>query len=465
MYRAVVAIATSTATDAALSVVRMTGENCHRILEACLRKNREPLNLTRVADRRVTLCEFVHPDTGEILDRVTVILYRAPNSYTGEDLAELICHGGRGLTRAIFRILVQAGFTPAVAGEFTRRAFLNGKLDLAQAEAVAAATSASFALAARAAAAGLTGETSERIKSLADQMTEILSLLEANLDLSEEGIDVVDPDRIRSVLRAGSAALSELLRHADRSAYLSGAVRVAIIGKPNVGKSTLLNRLLGSPRAIVSPEPGTTRDVVDGRIEIDDVLFEFLDTAGLRGATDRIEAEGIERSRRAAGSADIIVFVLDASSIGEEDIDIAHDLPEKTSRILALNKTDLEPGDPTALSRLQGNGFKDMPTVRTVGTRPDGADSLRERISALGRGFLGDTTDTPVWISSRQAECLRRAKEAVERAITAAMAGELTEEFLSADIREALSALEDFAGRKTHDDVLDKIFSSFCVGK
>ena len=461
----IVAIATSTATDAALSVIRMTGEGCHGILAGCLRKKHIPVDMAKAPDRHVLLCEFVEPKTERRLDILTVILYRAPKSYTGEDMAEVICHGGRGITREIFRALVAAGFSPAAGGDFTRRAFLNGKLDLAQAESVAAATTASFALAARAAAAGLSGETSERIRAFADQLVEILSLLEANLDLSEEGIDVVDPSRILSVLHAGSSTLSELLRHADRSSFLSGAIRVTLVGKPNVGKSTLLNRLLGSQRAIVSPRPGTTRDIVDGRIEIDDVLFEFLDTAGIRTPADEIETEGIGRTEKAASSANLILLVLDASSIGQEDLSIAHALPAEIHRMMVLNKTDLSDGDPAILPLFQNNGFKTAPLVRTIGTNPDGVESLRGALAHFSRKILGEMADAPVWISARQAACLGRAKIAVESALAAATARDLTEEFLSADIREALTALTDFAGRKTPDDVLNKIFSNFCVGK
>lgn len=461
----IAAIATSTATDAALSVIRMTGGGCHEILAGCLRGKNLRGGVSRAPDRHVLLCEFVDPKSAARLDIVTVVLYRAPKSYTGEDMAELICHGGRGLTREIFRALVAAGFSPAAGGDFTRRAFLNGKLDLAQAESVAAATSASFALAARAAAAGLSGETSERIRALADRLVEMLSLLEANLDLSEEGVDVVDPGRILSVLRDGSNTLSELLRHAGRSSFLSGAIRVALVGKPNVGKSTLLNRLLGSPRAIVSPRPGTTRDIVDGRIEVDDVLFEFLDTAGVRQSSDDVETEGIERTRGAARSANLILLVLDASSIGQEDISLAHELPANLPRMIVVNKTDLSSGDPESLSLFQNNGFKNAPLVRTIGTNPDGVESLRAALADFGRAILGEMADAPVWISARQAECLRRAGTAVDRALAAAATRDLTEEFLSADIREALTALTDFVGRKTPDDVLNKIFSSFCVGK
>lgn len=461
----IAAIATSTATDAALSVIRMTGTGCHGILAGCLRKNDGPVDVSRLPARQVRLCEFVDPKNARPIDIVTVILYRSPHSYTGEDAAELICHGGRGLTRQILRTLVLAGFAPAAAGDFTRRAFLNGKMDLAQAESVAAATSASFALAARAAAAGLRGETSDRIRSFADRLVEVLSLLEANLDLSEEGIDVVDPARIVDVLRSGQAGLFELLRHAERADLLTGALRVAIVGKPNVGKSTILNRLLGSDRAIVSPLPGTTRDVVDGRAEIDDVLFEFLDTAGIRNAPDGIESEGISRTRGAARSADLILFVLDASSIGPEDHGIARDLPPKTPRMIVLNKIDVSDAPPETLAPLLNNGFAGSPVVRTIATAPDGVETLRQALAGQSRHLLDGMGDAPVWISARQADCLRRANVAVGRALAAAKSRDLTEEFLSADIREALSALEDFAGRKTPDHVLDKIFTSFCVGK
>lgn len=457
----IAAIATSTATDAALAVIRMSGKETPKILSTCLRKNGRACDLSKIPPRQVSLFEFVDPVRGDILDTVTVILYRAPRSYTGEDAAELICHGGRGLTRQILSKLLEAGFSSAAAGDFTRRAFLNGKLDLAQAESVAAATSAAGLIAARAAARGLSGETSARIRSLAERLVELLSLLEANLDLSEEGINVVPAERIRSVLDTAASELTELIRHASRAELLSGAIRAALIGKPNVGKSTLLNRLLGTDRAIVSPLAGTTRDVVDGRTEINGFLFEFLDTAGLRPPTHAVESEGIARSHAVAESADLILLVLDAADVGDSDIAIAKTMPATTKKMIVLNKTDL-----SDCSTIHGLSLcPGAPIVRTVGTRIDGVVSLRDALADVGQQILGDMAAAPVWISGRQSECLRRAFVAVDRAKTAAAQEELTEEFLSADIREALDALEDFSGRKTPDDVLNRIFSNFCVGK
>lgn len=465
MNEPIAAIATSTATDAALSVIRVSGEGCRQLLCRCLRKNNLSIDTAPVPDRRVILCDFVDPNTLEILDRVTAIFYQAPKSYTGEDSAEIICHGGRALTRQIFRTLTAAGFSAATGGDFTRRAFLNGKMDLAQAESVAAATSASSVTAAKAAARGLSGETSERLNALSNQLVELLSLLEANLDLSEEGIDVVDPGRILFVLQETDACLSELLRHAKRAELLSGAVRVSLIGKPNVGKSTLLNRLLGSERAIVSPTPGTTRDVIDGAAEIDGVGFEFLDTAGIRSSKDSIESEGVERSLRAAETSNLILFVMDASSIDAEDIQIAQSLPKSAAHLFVLNKTDLAGPDPDILEPFQNQGQLFTALIPTVARTGDGVEALRAAISRQARLILGDMGEMPVFVSARQAECLNRAKAAVERAKAAAENSDLTEEFLSADIREALDALADFAGRKTADHILDKIFSNFCVGK
>lgn len=461
----IVAIATSTATDAALAILRMSGENCHQILSTCLRQKGRPLDISKLEERRVLLCEFVEPRTSHLLDIVTVIFYVSPRSYTGEDAVELICHGGRGLTRRIHDQLVEVGFSPSAPGDFTRRAFLNGKLDLPQAEAVAAATSAVSALAARAAAKGLSGETSSRILSTAQQLLELLSLLESNLDLSEEGIDVAPPERIMNVLRSTDAFLSELLRHAARANLLTGALRVTFAGKPNVGKSTLFNRLLGSERAIVTPEPGTTRDVLEGRMELGGILFDFLDTAGIRDSDNFIESEGIRRARNMAETSDLILFVLDATRIAHEDEVCAASLPADTPRIIVLNKTDLAMPEARALQPFQKNGFADLPVIRTVGVSEDGIVSLRSALVEQGRLLMGEMADAPVWISARQSVSLHKAHVAVQRALTAAAEMNLTEEFLSADIREALDALAEFAGTKTADDVLDRIFAQFCVGK
>ncbi len=461
----IAAIATSTATDAALSVIRMTGEGCHAALARCLRKNGKAVDTADIPNRTVVLCEMIGVDSPARLDVVTVILYRAPGSYTGEESAELICHGGRGVTRHVFLNLVAAGFSPAGAGDFTRRAFLNGKLDLAQAEAVSAATTAASAVAARAAAAGLSGETSERIHRMADRLVEILSLLEANLDLSEDGIDVVDRGRITGILDATSAELDELIRHAGRAAILSGSIRVALIGKPNVGKSTILNRLLGSARAIVSDAPGTTRDVVDGRIDLDSMAFEFLDTAGLRPTDDAVESAGVERAREAARSAHLVLHVIDANDIGAADLAVAAAIPHEPPRMLVVNKTDIARPGRADLAPFLSNGFSSMSIVEITAIRPDGMDSLLTALIEHGRRLFAGLGAAPVWISARQAECLLRARTSVARAAVAAIESGLTEEFLSADIREALDALAEFSGRKTADDVIDKIFESFCIGK
>lgn len=461
----IAAIATSTAGDAALSVIRVSGEECHQLLNSCIQKNSERPDLAAWPAREVVLCDFSDSESGKILDVVTIVLYRAPASYTGEDAAEIFCHGGRALTRRIHSALLRAGFSAARAGDFTRRAFLNGKLDLAQAESVAAATQAASSAAALAATRGLTGETSRRIDAMSDRLADALSLLEANLDLSEEGINVVDSDRILADLQNAEQLVKELLRHAGRAELLSGAIRVALVGKPNVGKSTLLNRLLGSDRAIVSADPGTTRDVVDGRTEIGGILFEFLDTAGIRDSSHATETEGIRRSKAAADSAHIVLFVLDAGNVGADDVAVSKFIPETAQKIIVLNKTDMTDGNEENLLPFRSNGFSGATLVRTVGIRTDGVDGLFQALSLHGKSLAGIDSETPIWISARQAEVLRKAEQSLERARAAAQSRNLTEEFLAADVREALDALAEFSGRKTSDDILNRIFDQFCVGK
>lgn len=460
----IAAVSSSTGTDAGLSIIRMSGEGTRNNLLRCLRF-KIPLTDT-VVERSVYLCDMVRPGSSEPVDIVTVIFYEKPRSYTGEDSAELICHGSRVLTQEILEILLSAGFSAAAPGEFTRRAFLNGKMDLVQAESVAALTRAGTRVAVRAAVRGLAGETSGRIDHLADQLTDILALVEANIDFSEDGIDLVDRNHIFDDLESIRRRLAELIQHADRARLLHRAIRVVLTGKPNVGKSTILNRLLGSDRAIVSSVPGTTRDIVDGQIEIDGVLFELMDTAGIQDTPESLDAEGVARGIRAAQTADILLFIMDSSSITDDDLRIAEALPEGKVIVPVLNKVDIPREHPThpAVQRIQ-NIFGETSFVRTIGIQPDGAAVLRSILNDHGKKMVHVMGSALLYITERQAECLHRAQVALGRGCPSTAGGSFSEELIAADLREALDSFMEFTGRKTADDILDRIFSKFCIGK
>jgi tRNA modification GTPase len=394
------------------------------------------------------------------LDEVVAAVFRAPRSYTRQDVVELSCHGGALSAGRVLAALLAAGARLARPGEFTLRAFLNGRLDLAQAEAVAdlihAETEGAHALA----LAQLRGELSRQLATICEALRDAVAEVEARVDFAEDVGGVEVPGHVLDRIAGAGAALTALLDGAAYGRALREGVRVALVGRPNVGKSSLFNALLGERRAIVTQHAGTTRDLVSEAIEVAGVRVTLADTAGLREGGDPAEREGVARARAALEQSAVVLWVVDASApLDAEDRRVAARLADRRV-ILALNKCDL-PCAVEAAAIEASLGDRPFAAVATSATRGDGIAELR---SALGGLLAGPGGFAGVVASPRHAEALERAGEALGRAHAAAEGG-APGEIVSLELREALQAIGEVTGETVDEDLLERIFSRFCIGK
>jgi tRNA modification GTPase len=392
-----------------------------------------------------------------LVDEVLLSVLRGPRTFTREDTVEISCHGGLLPAKLVLDTVLENGARLADPGEFTRRAFLNGRLDLAQAEAVADLIHSRTALALAAANEQLAGKLSQRINELRDELMRTLAHVEAHIDFPDE--DIAPETRLQLIqrLEKGAAFLEELLRTANEGQILRRGIRAAIIGRPNAGKSSLLNRLLGHDRAIVSPVPGTTRDTIEETADIRGLPVVFIDTAGLRDSQDAIEVEGIRRSRASLAQAELILHVLDASEpLTAEDEAYLKEFAGKP-RILVRNKTDL----PSQCSQVREDSLWAVDVCCLSG---QGIEPLKDAIKGMVWAGRTEAGMLQVMINSRHQEALGRARTATRETI-AALRAEATLELVALDLRIAVGAVGEIVGKTTTDDLLDSIFSQFCLGK
>ena len=427
---------------AALGVVRVSGPLAAQVVKKACGRGRD------FEPRRATLVK-VRDAQGRVLDECVTTVFTAPHSFTGEDVAELCCHGGMLVTRRVLERLLECGARPAEPGEFTRRAFENGRLDLTQAEAVMDVISAGSDLALRAAQNQLQGAIGSRVQQAADKLINIAAHVEAYIDFPEEDIA---PDTTAELVRGLdgiSEQLRQLLATADEGRILREGVRTAIIGAPNVGKSSLLNMLLGYDRAIVSPTAGTTRDTIEESVAVGGLRLRLIDTAGLHESGDEIERAGMERSRRAQAEADLILEVHDAS-LPRPQTDPA---PSTAKTITLLNKSDLP-------EHADWHGAEGLRISCATG---QGRAELEQAIESL---FLHDSgeRDSLAAINTRHRYALQLALDAIARARASMEAAE-SPELTDVDLREALDALGTITGRIDTEDILSRVFSTFCLGK
>jgi tRNA modification GTPase len=434
----------------ALSVVRLSGPAALSVSDAVFRGRDLP---SRSHHKSILLGEIVGAD-GSVLDQVLLLIMRSPNSYTGEDMVEITCHGGLAAPKLVLGRLLTEGARPADPGEFTKRAFLNGKLDLAQAEAVSELVQAKSEKALRVAMRQLKGELSSRIGRTEEAVADMLALIEANIDFPEEEIEPVDRSRLGGDLGRIGRGLGDLLSTHSRGRFIKNGIDAVIVGKPNVGKSSLFNSLVGRNRVIVSEVPGTTRDVVDSTVPVDGLLLNLHDTAGVVCARDSLEAEAVERTRAALDDSDIVLVVLDASSPpGPVDREIMERAAGKP-RMIVFNKVDLGDMD----GHLEGDA-----EVRVSALRGWGIDDLLAQLRSISEHMVGDLADEIV-TNERHALCLREALEAVERA-GGALLQDSSLELVASDLRTALLGLGRITGSNASEDLLNRIFSRFCIGK
>jgi tRNA modification GTPase len=442
----IAAIATASGVGA-IGVVRVSGPDAIAITEIGFR-GRAPLS---VAPGYTLHHGTIHSPAGEEVDEVLVSLFRAPHSYTGEDSVEVSCHGGMVQTQRVLSTILHLGARPALPGEFTRRAFLNGRIDLSQAEAVASLISSKSRASARASLGILEGRFSSSISSLREELVGIAGLLELEMDFSEEGIDLVTNAEIQRRVAGVLDVVDRLGRSYRSGRMIREGVSMVLAGRPNSGKSSLFNALLMADRAIVTSAPGTTRDTLEEEIEIEGVLFRLTDTAGIRESRDAAEAEGIRRGASARESADLLLLVHDLT---EED----HSLPVGAEPgaqavIHVWNKVDLL--RPAAI----GEG-----EILVSAKTGEGLDDLRRSLRMLVDSSEKSIQDGEVVIVARHADCLARAGQSLLRALDL-LAIHGGRELVATEVREGIRYLEEIVGIVTTDDVLDRIFAGFCIGK
>ncbi|WP_035601852.1 tRNA uridine-5-carboxymethylaminomethyl(34) synthesis GTPase MnmE [Haloferula sp. BvORR071] len=441
----IVALASGGGT-AAVALIRLSGPQAESIADlACAG------TAGKAVERRATRAK-VRDAVGRIVDDVLLTVFRGSRSFTGEPVVEIASHGGRLITRRILERLLECGARSAGPGEFTERAFLNGKLDLTQAEAVMDLISASSDLALRAAHEQLEGGIGKRTEQLREDLIGLVAHLEAWIDFPEEDIDPDTGELFRSRIAAAKAGIAILLATADQGRVLREGVRTVIVGKPNAGKSSLLNLLLGCERAIVSDEAGTTRDTIEEMVVLDGVPLRLVDTAGLRDEAGGVEREGMRRTLLEAERADLILVVRDATlPPAESEVE----LPAEVGRVVTvLNKSDLG----------VDSGWSGKTGVKISCATSDGLDDLRHAIRQsldLGEADWGEHA---VAINTRHRDCLRRATASLSAA-DELLSGDQPPELAALELRDAMEALGEIAGKVDAEEVLGAIFSRFCIGK
>ena len=442
----------------AIAVIRVSGPEALTIVSRVFKGK----NLAKVPGNTIHFGTINAGDT--VVDEVLVSVFKAPKSYTGEDIAEISCHGSPYIKQAILNLLMDKGCRGAEPGEFTQRAFLNQKMDLSRAEAVADLIAGESESAHRLAMAQMRGDFAGEIQALREQLIKFASLLELELDFSEEDVEFADRKELEDLLLKVHRANQKLIESFRVGNVLKEGVPVVIAGKPNAGKSTLLNRLLREDRAIVSAIEGTTRDAIEDTAVFEGITFRFIDTAGIRQAQDEVEAIGIERTLEKMKSASVVLYLFDVNAMTPEELKTIYSELKASAKenhvhiILAGNKTDTYAGNKL---EEQFSGYEDMYFLSALSN--NGIENIIERLVNLIESRRVNSGDVVV-SNSRHFEALTKADEAVMNALNALQTG-ITGDFVAMDIRQALHYLGLISGEVTTDDLLDNIFSNFCIGK
>jgi tRNA modification GTPase len=432
--------------EGAIALVRVSGADAIAVAAKIFRGKNKPSDFSPQLQH---LGEIVDK-TGELIDQVMMSIHRAPISYTGEDLVEISCHGGTLVTARVLEACLHAGARSARAGEFTERAFLNGKMDLTQAEAVIDLIRAKTDLALRSATEQLEGRLGNRIKNIRDAIVDLVANIEASIDFPEEGITPDDREKLRARLESIREEIVALLATADQGRILREGVRVVIYGATNAGKSSLLNRLLGYERVIVSDTHGTTRDTIEEQINLRGVPIRLIDTAGLRTSASDLERAGIARTERSLQTADLRLHINDRNAPKPPDFETRS---ANGAEIVLLNKSDLP----------EHKDWENVNALRISCTTGEGLPQLEQKI--LGHIAKENLRpESAVAINTRHRDCLRRALEACDRA-AATMSNGLAPEYVAVDLKDALHALGEVLGAVDVEQILDSVFSQFCIGK
>ena len=442
MFETIVALATAPM-KSALHIIRVSGDDCFDIVSKCFSKD-----IRDIKERTLLVGHIVDGD--EIVDEVVVAIYKGPKSFTGEDLVEIICHGSVLIANQIIQLLLSKGARLATNGEYTSRAFLHERIDLIQAEAINDAINASTKEAKELSMFSLKGETSKLIKPLRTRIADILSLIEVNIDYPEyEDIEVANKDNVIAIVDELVPQIDKLVDEGEKGLIVKEGVKVALVGKPNVGKSSLLNALLGESKAIVTDIAGTTRDIVEGEINLSGIVLHLLDTAGIRDVEDKVESIGVNKSKDAIKEADLVIVLLDASNeLDEQDKEIL-ELVKDVSHIITYNKVDKSNNrnkEGIYISALNN----DITPLK---------DAIYEKL-----GLKEETFRKPSLNNTRQLGLLRNVKENLLKAKEDAL-NDLPIDLISVSLHDAYNSVLEILGEYNQTDISKEIFSRFCVGK
>lgn len=438
--------------ESGVGIIRLSGPDSLGILEQVF----EPVNKERFGYAKGYRMYYGHikdPDNDCIIDEVLVSIMRSPHSFTGEDVVEINCHGGLIAQRSILNLVLRNGARLAEAGEFSKRAFINGRMDLAQAEAVIDLIQAKTSLSAAAALEQLRGKLSLEVIDCRNKLLVFIAQIEASIDFPEDVLEAVNFNQLASQLESVHDKLSQLLSTAERGRILRDGLNTAIIGQPNVGKSSLLNALLRENRAIVTDIPGTTRDILEEYINVKGVPLKIIDTAGIRETQDLVEKLGVERALETLNRSDIVLFVLDAGSpLSDSEKDLLSRIPANRL-IIVINKIDLT---------LEKKEILHLPTFYISALKGIGISELEDGIIEIAAGHA--SAETPLISNTRHINALDRAAVKLKDAINS-LRQLVPLDLISIDIRAAWEILGEVTGESVNEDILDEIFSRFCIGK
>ena len=444
MFETIVALATPPM-KSALAIVRVSGDDCFEIVSKCFSKD-----ITQIKERTILVGYIENKKTKEKIDEVVLAIYKGPKSFTGEDLVEIICHGSSLISQQILDILIENGARMATNGEYSSRAFLHQKIDLIQAESINDIINATTKEAKDISMNSLTGKTSDLLVPVKTRLADIISLIEVNIDYPEyEDIEQANKQQIITVCDEIISMINKLINDGEKARIIKDGIKVAIVGKPNVGKSSLLNALLGEEKAIVTDIAGTTRDVVEGEIKLNGIVLHLLDTAGIHESKDAVESIGVNKAKKTLDEAELVIVVLDASKpLDEEDKDILK-LTEKLNRIIIYNKSD------KISSSEDGKIY--------VSAINQDLDQLVNEIYKVV-GLDEQSFKQPALANTRQIGLLKQAKTSLEKAKEDA-SNDLTVDLISINLMDAYNAILDILGERNRTDLSKEIFSRFCVGK
>lgn len=444
--------------EGAISIVRLSGDDAVTLADQVFKGK----DLTKVSSHTINYGHFIDPKTREIIDEVMVSVLRAPKTFTREDTVEINCHGGIVPTNKILQVLLTNGARLAEPGEFTKRAFLHGRIDLAQAESVMDLIRAKTDRSMKAALNQLDGELSQLIRNLRQEILDVLAQVEVNIDYPEyDDVEEMTSKLLREKALDVCAKIEQLLVTARQGKILREGLATVLVGRPNVGKSSLLNHLVHEDKAIVTDIAGTTRDVIEEYVNVLGVPLKLVDTAGIRETDDRVEKIGVERSRQALDRSDLVILLLNASEpLTTEDIELLQ-LTQDKKRIIVLNKMDLEP----KLDLNELYQYVDKAEVlKTSVLKNEGIRELEEHIATLFYGGIENSQTTVLVTNARHIALLEQAKAALEAVLTG-LEQELPVDLVQIDMTRAWELLGEITGDSYQDELLDQLFSQFCLGK